>query len=216
MFGPLELYKSKNTVSVLNNPLWPKVSICIIVKNELENLRVLLPLLVSQSYDGEYDIHIVDDHSSDGTLHWLTAYKAEHEILVHAHASEVTSLNGKKHALSYALTLTMHDILLMTDADCRPNSSHWISSMVDELGKNEDLVLGYSPYLTLPGTLNQLIQLETTFTAWLYLGMTLNRSAFMGVGRNILYRTSILKKSNNLLKYKNVLSGDDEIGRAHV
>ncbi|MEP7322952.1 MAG: glycosyltransferase [Saprospiraceae bacterium] len=210
VFRPLEEYRNKSTISASISSESQSVSIIIIVKNEIDNLRVLLPLLINQDYDGDFDIYIIDDHSTDETSEWINTlqYIPQDKIKYHVLPE---SLEGKKQALSYALNLPTHSFLLMTDADCRPVTNKWISSMTSAMSDADSIVLGYSPYLIQPGMLNGLIRLETTYTAMLYLGMALRGQPYMGVGRNLLYRKSALIQNKSLSTHRHVLSGDDDL-----
>jgi glycosyltransferase involved in cell wall biosynthesis len=220
VFWPLAEYRNKNTVSSSKYDESPPVSVLIIVKNEIDNLRMLLPLLLNQDYEGSFDIHIIDDHSSDKTDEWINATFHELRYKIKYHSLSISLPGGKKQGLSYALKLPTHSFLLMTDADCRPVSKKWISSMVEAMHVKDSIVLGYSPYRIQPGILNGLIQLETTYTAMMYLGRALKGHPYMGVGRNILYRKSALIQNKSLSEYNHLLSGDDdltinELGRYH-
>lgn len=93
-----------------------------------------------------------------------------------------------KKAFLFGLEQSTQDLLLMTDADCRPASVHWIQKMVLALGTEDGFVLGYSPYMPLKNHIQGLIQLETSYTALLYLGLAVRNIGYMGVGRNLLYR----------------------------
>jgi glycosyltransferase involved in cell wall biosynthesis len=210
VFGSLVRSKRKNTISSVMNPGQPAVTILLIVKNELENLQALIPLLIQQDYLGEFDIHIIDDHSTDDTISSINEWKNDKGIRLYIHALPKPG-EGKKDALKYALSLDTFELLLTTDADCRPRTTKWLSSMVDHMGDDKAIVLGYSPYYHQSGGLNHLIQVETTNTALLYLSMAQLGMAYMGVGRNTLYRKSVLTQSLNLSKYSKVLSGDDDL-----
>lgn len=210
VFGSLTRNEHKNTISSSKIPERPAVTILLIVKNELENLQALIPLLISQQYVGGFDIHIIDDHSTDGTMNFISEWNNDNGIKVYYHEVPDTG-TGKKYALRYALSLATFELLLTTDADCRPHTSHWLSSMVDALLDERAIVLGYSPYYHQPGGLDHVIQLETTYTALLYLSMAHLGLAYMGVGRNTLYRKSALSNSLSLTQYGKVLSGDDDL-----
>ncbi|MEO5582421.1 MAG: glycosyltransferase, partial [Saprospiraceae bacterium] len=211
MFGPLEEYGNKSTSSASKTSESLPVSILIIVKNEIDNLRVLLPMLVNQDYEEDFDIHIVDDHSTDNTSEWMNTLQHELPDKIKYHALPISVTGGKKAGISYALNLPTHTCLLMTDADCRPVTNKWITTMIKAMSLKDDIVLGYSPYMIQPGMLNGLITLETTYTAMLYLGMALKGKPYMGVGRNLLYRKSALIQSKRLSTFRHVLSGDDDL-----
>jgi hypothetical protein len=83
--------------------------------------------------------------------------------------------------------------------------------MVKNLETNAEAVLGYSPYFKKAGWLNELIRLETAGTAVLYFSFALRQHAYMGVGRNVLYRKQSLLHHFRPYDHPGLLSGDDDL-----
>lgn len=204
MVRQLDSEDNKNTESRAG---YEPVSILIIVKNELKNLQELIPVLMHQKFKVPYDIHLIDDHSDEDIPQWITSL-SEKKIIYHRVPDSIPE--GKKRAFQYALSLETHEIWLLTDADCTPASDEWIQSMYDRLDAHA-AVLGYSPYTVTRGWLNKVIQLETIYTAMLYFSYAIRGTAYMGVGRNILYRKKAFLQLNALRKYDHLLSGDDDL-----
>ena len=192
----------------MKNDHFQSVSILVVVKNEAENLKKLIPILLNQQYQGLWDIHIVDDHSMASPLElWQDPAFNHSRLHLHRLPSDKA---GKKQGLAYGLDKVTYDYVLLTDADCRPVSQNWLNLMQTALEDNE-IVLGYSPYLQTNTFLNQTIRLETDYTALMYLSSALYGQGYMGVGRNLLYHKSIAVSSQNLQKHKSLLSGDDDL-----
>ncbi|MBN8826819.1 MULTISPECIES: glycosyltransferase [unclassified Spirosoma] len=188
------------------------VTVVVCARNELDNLRELLPLLNEQVYP-HFEVLVMDDRSTDGTLLFL-----ENDI---AHLGRVRFIRidkehehvtPKKYALTIALKKAVYPIVLLTDADCRPASTNWLAGMVTPLVTNQkDITLGFSPYYTQPGLLNLLIRSETLFTAVQYISLALAGSPYMGVGRNLAYRTSLFFANRGFYSHMNVVGGDDDL-----
>lgn len=208
VFLPLQnaAYKNTHLDSIKLN--WPDISVVIIVKNEVANLVELIPLLLRLEYQGLFDIHILDDASTDGTQELINQRFGEYNQ-IHFHSSLAGFSIGKKQQLSNLSKIKTHERVLFTDADCRPGPK-WLSSMACQ-AMHHDILLGYSPYYESSGFVNKLIQFETALTGLMYMGLARLGFAFMGVGRNILYTRKILFTSTNLTRYKEVLSGDDDL-----
>jgi glycosyltransferase involved in cell wall biosynthesis len=188
------------------------VTVVVCAWNELENLRELIPLLAAQQHP-TFEVLIMDDRSTDGSEEFLrqtlTAFPNIRTIRISQVHDHVTA---KKYALTIALKKAIHPVVLLTDADCRPASAKWLSGMVAQLsGPNRSLVLGFSPYLHEPGFLNFLIRSETLFTAVQYLSLALAGFPYMGVGRNLLYRTALFFGNNGFYSHLTVLGGDDDL-----
>lgn len=187
------------------------VSIVVCAWNEFDNLIELLPVLASQQY-ADYEVIIVDDRSNDGSGDYL-----KHEILNYPNFKLVTigetpeHLASKKYALSLGIKVATKDIILLTDADCRPNSEHWIAGMVSQMRFDKQFVLGFSPYQFEPGFLNSFIRFETFFTAWQYFSYALLGKPYMGVGRNLMYKRKIFFDKLGFRNHQKITGGDDDL-----
>nr|WP_026262119.1 glycosyltransferase [Spirosoma panaciterrae] len=188
------------------------VTVVVCARNELDNLQELLPLLNEQDYP-HFDVLVMDDRSTDGTLLFL-----ENDI---AHLDRVRFIRidkehehvtPKKYAITIALKKATYPIALFTDADCRPASTNWLAGMVAPLATDQkELTLGFSPYYQQPGLLNLLIRSETLFTAVQYVSLALAGSPYMGVGRNLAYRISLFFANRGFYSHMNVMGGDDDL-----
>ena len=188
------------------------VSVVVCARNERENLIELLPLLNTQAYPA-FEILVMDDRSTDGTDAYLEDCTAD---LNHVRFIRINKEHGhitpKKYALTIALKKAVYPTVLLTDADCRPHSPNWLTDMVEPLtDHNKDIVLGFSPYERRPGLLNLLIRSETLFTAVHYFSLALAGWPYMGVGRNLAYRTRTFFANKGFYTHKNVLGGDDDL-----
>lgn len=197
-----EIYSSSNTKSV---------SIVVCAWNEFDNLTELLPILANQKYP-DFEVIIVDDRSTDGSGEYL-----KHEILNYPNFKLVTisetpdHLASKKYALSLGIKVATKEVILLTDADCRPASDLWINGMVNQLGFDKQLVLGFSPYTKEAGFLNKFIRFETFFTAWQYFSYTLLGLPYMGVGRNLMYRRKLFFEKLGFRNHQKITGGDDDL-----
>lgn len=189
------------------------VSIVVAARNELKNLKKLLPLLAAQQYL-RFEILIVNDRSTDGTPSFLrkmmNLYPNLRTVTIKYTPDHVT---GKKYALTLGIKVAKYDIILLTDADCRPASNHWIKWMSHPLRMDKDkkIVLGHGAYERHPGLLNSLIQYETLFTAIQYFSFALWKAPFMGVGRNLAYRRRFFLENNAFRGHWRINGGDDDL-----
>ena len=187
------------------------VSVIVCAWNELENLKSLLPLLNSQNYP-TFEIIIMDDRSWDGTFDYLLTKCAEYHKVRFLRVEETPChLSSKKYALTLGIKSAKYNNLLLTDADCRPQSNNWIAGMSECLTPDKEIVLGFSPYFKENGFLNNLIRYETFNTALQYFSFALIGIPYMGVGRNLMYRKSIFLKNKGFAKHTNIVGGDDDL-----
>jgi poly-beta-1,6-N-acetyl-D-glucosamine synthase len=207
VFSKLAFFKTK--------PFPPKkseipVSIIICAHNEAHNLEKNLPRILNQNYRS-YEVIVVDDNSNDTTHNILLKYHIENTNLCSLKVVNKPKGSGKKFALSKGIEAAKNDVLLLTDADCIPDSPNWISEMVEPLNDSVKIVLGYAPYFKAKGFLNKLIRYETTLAATQYFSFALMGQPYMGVGRNLLYSKSLYQKAGGFKKHDHLLSGDDDL-----
>lgn len=190
---------------------FPPVTIIISAKNEAYNLPEFLPHILEQDYP-EFQVVVVDDCSEDDTWDVLERYKREYPHLYNTriHFDPVFK-HGKKMALSLGVKAAKHDILLFTDADCKPAGNQWLKFMVQNYSGKVDIVLGYSPVVKTKGILNHIIRFDNIFTAVQYIGSALAKRAYMGVGRNLSYKKTLFLENKGFAPHVQLMSGDDDL-----
>lgn len=132
------------------------VSILVAARNEESNIYQLIQCISKQYYQlDKIQLLIADDHSEDTTTVKIKQALADFPDLNLFHFS--VKGKGKKNALSEALKLAEGDLVLVTDADCRPGP-FWVSQMAASYRDgNSKLLLG--PVLSDPaGNLFEKIQ----------------------------------------------------------
>jgi cellulose synthase/poly-beta-1,6-N-acetylglucosamine synthase-like glycosyltransferase len=191
---------------------YPPLSILICAKNEAANLHKNLGHILQQDYP-MFEVLVVNHASTDETAQVLAELEALYPHLRVLHIGESDGQRrGKKYAIHEGLFAIQHELVLLTDADCWPNTSQWARQMVDsQLCNKSELVLGFSPYAEQPGLLNAWIRYEALFTAMQYLGWAAVGYPYMGVGRNLLYKSSVYKEHCNTLAGQGIASGDDDL-----
>jgi cellulose synthase/poly-beta-1,6-N-acetylglucosamine synthase-like glycosyltransferase len=187
------------------------VSVIICAKNESENLARFLPSVLTQVYP-EFEVIVVNDCSEDRTDDVLG------ELLLKFPVLKVSSINkdpkfahGKKFAQFIGIKAASYDYLVFTDADCEPESEHWLEKMASGFTEGTDFVLGYGGYFQANGLLNRYIRYETMFIAMQYLGMAIRGIPYMGVGRNMAYRKEVFFRNRGYGAHNHIISGDDDL-----
>lgn len=187
------------------------ISVIICARNEAQNLQQNLPFILTQNYP-DFEVVVVNDCSSDDSVHILEQFKNQYSNLKLVTVSEHRRFKtGKKFALTMGIKAAKNEHLLLTDADCKPASDQWIELMQQGFASDKEIVLGYSPYQKTSGFLNTFIRFETIKTAISYLSAALNKKPYMGVGRNLAYTKSLFFRSKGFAAHMHVLSGDDDL-----
>ena len=187
------------------------VSVIISAKDEADNLKKFLPVILNQNYS-EFELIVVNDRSKDGTGKVLNDFQKKYSRLKVINIPEKeTNAGGKKNALTKAINAAENDYLLFTDADCYPVSKNWIKSIIGSYNSETEIVIGFGAYEVQKGFLNKLIRFETVFNAMQYMSFALRGYPYMAVGRNLSYKKSVFIKNEGFKKHLNILSGDDDL-----
>jgi glycosyltransferase involved in cell wall biosynthesis len=187
------------------------VSILVCAHDEEQNLKELLPLLLKQNYS-DFEVIIINDRSNDGTFDYLLEVGKNDARVRMVNVDRIPPhVNSKKYSLTLGIKAAKYDLLLLTDADCRPDSEDWISSMSSAFEEKTQFVLGFSPYRKSKGFLNLFIRFESLLTAMQYYSFALLRNPYMGVGRNLAYRKSFFLAGKGFNEFMNVTGGDDDL-----
>ena len=187
------------------------VSIIICARNEAENLRNFLLSVLEQDYP-DYEVIVVNDCSEDNSYEVLGKYLTQYP---HLRISTVNKdpkfTHNKKFAQFIGIKASKNEILLFTDADCKPESDKWIERMTSHFDEKTNFVLGYGGYLREDGLLNKYIRYDCMTIAMQYLGMAIRGIPYMGVGRNLAYRRSVFFSNKGFGSHNHVISGDDDL-----
>lgn len=206
LFSRLAFYKKKEI-----QPVLPPSSIIICARNEDDNLVEFLPRIFEQEYP-EFEVVVVNDCSFDNTGDILKEFAKKHPNLkVVTIKEDDTYSHGKKVALMMGIKGATHEHLLLTDADCRPNSKDWLRSMVQHFQGETEIVLGYGAYEKQKGFVNKLIRFDTFMIALQFLSFSLARKTYMGTGRNLAYKKSLFFKMKGFASHYHIESGDDDL-----
>jgi biofilm PGA synthesis N-glycosyltransferase PgaC len=208
LFSRLAFFKEKENSS--DN--LPQVSIVICAYNEANNLKKYLPEILEQDYPS-FEVLVVNDDSNDGSSEILEDFKQQYphlSILSLSYPNGKKNI-GKKNALSEGIKKAKHEILLLTDADCHPQSNQWTKKMIYTLSDSTSIGLGYGPYEKKKGLLNAFVRFETVYTAIQYMSFSLWGIPYMGVGRNMIYKKELFFQVGGFEQHSHIASGDDDL-----
>ena len=202
----------KTTASLSTREEQPGVSVVVCARNEEENLQDYLHTLVTQDYP-KYEVIVVDDGSEDNTHNILEQYAQKCDKLYHTFVPcGARVISSKKLALTIGIKAARYDYILLTDADCRPESRYWIREMMSGFQSPQaELVLGFGPYFERSGLLNHFICYDTLFSGLQYMGMAKCGHPYMGVGRNMAYKRDTFFANSGFQGLLNTRAGDDDL-----
>lgn len=204
--------QAPNSENYLPDTQLPSVSVIIASKNESENVRRHLPAILSQDYP-DFEVIVVNMGSTDDTDMELSALKQTHTNLYYTYLPENAEPNNeKKLALTLGVKAAKKDVLLFTDADCRPLSDKWIHAMARLFVPSKDIVLGYTAFdIDKDVRMKRFIKFDNLWTAIRYFSMAIVKRPFMGVGKNLAYRKELFFREKGFSGSLNLEHGEDDL-----
>ena len=120
IYSRLAFYRKKT-----GDPEMKPVSVVICAKNEYQNLLHNLPVVLEQDYP-DYEVIVVNDASDDDSIELLNSFTRKYKHLrIFNLERNLNFFSGKKFPLSLGIKAARHEVLLLTDADCRPSGPNW-------------------------------------------------------------------------------------------
>lgn len=207
-FLRIAVFKTRDKFQSQTHP----VSVVVCTRDEAHNLELNMPAVLTQKYSTTHEVVIVNDNSFDDTKYFLEelqkVFKHVNQITL---TQEAKHIPGKKWPLSVGIKSSKYEVMLLTDADCRPASEWWIQKMQDAYHDGRELILGYGAYDKKPGLLNKLVRWETYLTALQYMSYALAGIPYMGVGRNLSYRKDLFYRVKGFTSLNHIPGGDDDL-----
>lgn len=207
-FARLAFYRKPRRNTNQQHP----VSVVICARDEAQNLADNLPEVLQQHYPSTYEVVAVNDNSYDDSKYVLEYLsKPFRQLRPIDLKQEARLIQGKKFPLSMGIKEAKHELLLLTDADCKPASANWVERMQEGFAPGKEIVLGYGAHYKRPGLLNKLIRFETFLSALQYFSYALAGLPYMGVGRNLAYKKELFLRNKGFSMHNQLPGGDDDL-----
>ena len=184
----------------------PSVSIVLAVHDgEVETERNL-PLLLSQDYQGEYEVIVVDESSTDETAEVLKRLKNNHKNLYVTFIPDSSHyVSRRKLALTIGVKAARHEWILFTDADCHPADNQWLKAMAQHCSHDAELVLGTTRYDV---NATDYERVERIICWWRNAYEAQKRDVYAYQGHNMMFRRKRFIEGNGFLASLKLLRGE--------
>lgn len=187
----------------------PTVTVVVLAHNESRNIDACLLALSVQDYPSDLtEVIVVDDRSTDDTAcrarQWAGRIPGLRVICV----EHQRYLCPKKNALDLGIRTGKGELILTTDADCRP-SPGWVASTVRCFAPDVGIVTGYAPLISAGGVLQGLLALQGLVVSALAAGSAGVGFPLTCSGRNLAYRRSAFNGVGGFEAIGHILGGDD-------
>ena len=188
---------------------YPSVSVVVAARDEEALLPTCLAALGAQDYPGPFEVVVVDDRSRDGTGAIVDAKAAEWPALKAVRAQEPPRFAcPKKSALAQGIAASSGEILLFTDADCRPPVD-WVRAMIASFGSGVGLVAGYARPDPVAGWLHAVLAVDNIGVGALGAGSIGMGYPLSCTGRSLAYRREVYDGLDGFAAIGHLIGGDD-------
>ena len=189
------------------------ISLVIVVRNEAQNLPRLFKALQAQTLPASFfELHLVDDESTDNSLALAEAFSREAKFSVQVHRLVLSKRGGspKKAAIAQVISQTRGNIIAVTDGDCVPEQE-WLSSILTLWQqKNTVFVSGPVRYVGEESLFEQMQSLD--FAALIGVGAAMLQAGKPGMcnAANMAFSKKAFIEVGGYTGNEHVPSGDDE------
>lgn len=126
---------------------YPRVAIVLTAYNQADRLEEILPLYLQQSYQGRFEVVVVDQRSNDDTLDVLTRLALQYQNLRFSTLPATTrQIEPRKLALTLAIKAAHSEWVIVVKPTDRPPSNEWLQHFAQHFSESTDFIEAYSGY----------------------------------------------------------------------
>ena len=206
VFTPLIRKPRKDKTDRQNQNDFPSISIVLAVHDGEEEIERNLPKFLTQDYEGQFEVIVVDESSTDNTAEVLKRLKNNYHNLYTTFIPDSSHyISRRKLALTVGVKAAKHDWIIFTDADCSPADDKWLRAMAAKCDNDTELVIGATRYHS---DATDYQRLERLMTWWREAYETQHRQVFTYSGHNMMFRREKFVKDNGFLNSLMYLRGE--------
>lgn len=187
----------------------PGISVIVLAHDDVHNVASMLPRLLNQDYDGEYEVIIVNDGARDAmdAISEACPHAADRVRLTFV-PNEAYNLSRRKLAITLGAKAARHPYIIILDTACRVTSDMWLSSMGRHFGAGRQVVLGYRCFSGKAGaivTTDYLIENVTWMSA------AIGGHPYRGCDVNLGYSRRLFFDNKGFARSLNLHGGDSDL-----
>lgn len=191
----------------------PSVSVVVYAHaEEAASALDLIPLLMSQDYP-HYEVIVVNDGAAFEVQNAISVYECEYDNLYQTFIPErVYNVSRKKLGITIGIKAAKNDVIVVTEAHCKPMGKGWLRSIARNFTPGVDVVLGYTR-MSESGAKRGVgfAVYDRLVFALRYLACAVLRRPFMGMSGNIAYRRETFFANKGFSSTLNLHYGDDDL-----
>jgi glycosyltransferase involved in cell wall biosynthesis len=193
-------------------PKWAAVSVIIYARGESDRLETLLPAVLTQQYEGPFEVIVVNEGDSSDVRNVISALQlANRNLYLTFTPDGARNLSRKKLALTLGIKAARYPVVVQTTADAVILSDRWLTKIMRHFGNPETgIVIGYAApsQESLPDRIKT-FDFADDSTSWL--AADTGRRPFRGSELNLAYRRDLFFGNKGFSRSLNLHFGDDDI-----
>lgn len=122
----------------------PQFSVIVAVRDQAQEVRENLPIVLTQQYEAGYEVVVVDESSADETADVVKQLRADHPHLYSTFLPKSPyQLVRRRLALTLGVKAAKGDWLVFADVNTPPTSAEWLQELAPFVESSTQLLLGY-------------------------------------------------------------------------
>lgn len=193
---------------------YPVLSVVIYARDNAEELRGLIPVLLQQVYPADFDIIVVNDGENEEVKDVYNFFANQHRNIYHTFVpDQAKSVSRRKLAITLGVKASRHNHIIFTDADSKPDSTEWLRLMARPFAEGKEITLGTTHYnqdkFRKQCSPSGRLSFITTSIAWI--NSALEFKPYRGDIRNIGFTKNLFMSNNGFARNLNLQGGTDDI-----
>ena len=192
----------------ISNPTLPSVAIVIVAQEECDKLRRHLPVFLEQKYPTEYQVIVVDIHSTDDTLKLLEQLEEQYPHLTHSSIpSSARDISMQRLAMMLGMKTACTEWVVFTQADCCPKNEEWLATFMHTNTNGKNAIIGLTRYATCNNWLMRKRQFLRLWQQMLWIPFAENHHPYKADDTILAYRKAYFFEHNGFSSDSKLLAG---------
>ncbi len=192
----------------------PGVSVIVYCDGQAQALQSLLTQLLTQRYDGDYEVTIVNDGSNEDVKDVYNLLSAKHKncnltFIPH----DAHYLSHRKLAITLGVKGARHEHVLILDASSQLSGDRWLHDMARHFAQGCDVVIGHAHYDadSDDGAGSHRRAFDMATEAVTYLSSALTGQPYRGHAANIGFTRQLFFSTKGFSRSLNLHAGEDDM-----
>jgi glycosyltransferase involved in cell wall biosynthesis len=192
----------------ISNPTLPSVAIIIVAQEEGDKLRRHLPVFLEQKYPKEYQVIVVDIHSTDDTLKLLEQLEEQYPQLTHSSIpASARDISMQRLAMMLGMKTACTEWVVFTQADCCPQNDEWLATFMQTNTNGKNAIIGLTRYANCNNWLMRKRQFLRLWQQMLWIPFAENHHPYGADDTILAYRKSYFFEHNGFSSDSKLLAG---------